>query len=380
MTVEDLKNLWAWLISMQIPGVIVGSVIVLLLLFLNPEKIEKWSVMLWKVVYFLFKTGGKQIITHDIQGHVNDFVKSLVSKVSNIELKRIHIQWVSADEKLTEFISGKTLIVRMKHHEDQNRNFVYASMIFVSKVLLSKAKKYISSPQRESLDMFVGRKLFEREKPRIADCFFEEFYSKAISNEKIMDLCSKYELIEKVGLFFPALVQELAFFGEKVFYRAKSSEMIVEVRNLIDFLSKYADRKVGDTGTATTFEGSYCRCGIAIIARSVMRETGEISPYVNYIGKLLKRKLENIYLIGAAQKENKLFMRQIAEDCQAKYKLDRYLDRSYSARIRDADGKRIDVENYLILLRSPDAIRVYDEEYQTTYIDRPTPDSNLQNS
>jgi len=54
-------------------------VLVIILLFF-PEKIEKWSALLWKLMSFmggLFRFARKRYIKHDLQGRVNDFVSCI---------------------------------------------------------------------------------------------------------------------------------------------------------------------------------------------------------------------------------------------------------------------------------------------------------------
>ena len=346
-----------------------GSGLVLFILFLFPEKVEKWSVMLWKIIYFLIKRGEKRIVAHDIQARVNEFSKSLRKEIVDFEPIGIIIQWITDKETPAEFFKENKLTIRMRQHADQNKNFVYASMVFIAKVLLKKTKKYLSPSQRESIDLFVGRKLFEKEKPQIVDQFFEDYFSlKAFSSSKIMELVEKYEIIDKVGLFLPILVQELTFLGEKVFYKPRSQKIITEVTAFINFLQRYAEREEGDETVPQNFEGAYCRCGIVIIAKRFKREIGDLDPFIKYIQKLIEMKMENIYLIGPASKHNREFIDQTSAEIQGKFGLEKYASRKYKAKIR-VKGERKEVNSYLILHRSPEILRYYDKEYQGEFIE-----------
>jgi len=345
-----------------------GGLIILILLF-YPEKIEKWSVILWKIIYFLIKRGEKKIVAHDIQGRVNEFSRTLKEEFSNFERVGISIQWVTEKENPSEFFKENRLIIRMRQHTDQNKNFVYASMVFISKALLTKTKKYLSPSQRESLDLFVARKLFEKEKPRIVDRFFEDYFSPiAYSSNKIMELLEKYEIIDKVGLFFPVLVQELTFLGEKVFYKPRNEKIITEVTEFINFLKQYAEREIGEEEIPKNFEGAYCRCGIVIIAKQLKREIGDSTPFIRYIQSLVEKKLENIYLLGSASKDNRNFIDQISEEIQRKFRLEKYTSKEYKAKIK-IKGERKVVNSYLILHRSPETLRYYDKEYQEKFVE-----------
>lgn len=361
MNVEEL--------SKYVIGALGGGGLILFILFLFPEKVEKWSVILWKIIYFLIQRGEKKIVAHDIQASVNEFSKSLKKEIANFEPVGISIRWITEKETPAEFFKENKLIIRMRQHADQNKNFVYASMIFIAKVLLRKTKKYLSPNQTESIDLFVGRKLFEKEKPQIVDQFFEEYFSpKALSSDKIMELVEKYEIIDKVGLFFPVLVQELTFLGEKVFYKPRSDKIITEVIAFINFLQKYAEREVGEEKTPQNFEGAYCRCGIVIIASQLKREIGDLNPFIVYIKKLAERRLENIYLIGSASKENRNFIDQISKEIQRKFRLQKYTSREFKAKIK-IKGERKEVDNYLILHRSSETTRYYDKEYQDRFVE-----------
>lgn len=356
-----------------IVGALGGSGLILLVLFLFPEKVEKWSVLLWKIIHFLIRKGEKKIVAHDIQGRVNEFTKSLKKEITNFEPVGVSIQWITEKEPPKEFFKKNRLIIRMRQHYDQNKNFVHASMVFISRALLTKAKKYLSPSQKESIDLFVGKKLFEKEKPQVVDHFFEDYFTpKAISSEKIMELIEKYEIIDKVGLFFPILIQELTFLGEKVFYKPKNDKILTEVKDFINFLQHYAEREVGEETIPKNFEGAYCRCGIVIIAKSGKRLIGDVGPFIRYVRQLVEKKLENIYLLGSASKDNKDFIDHISEEIQKKFNLVRYTSKEYKAKIK-IKGERKEVDNYLILHRHPEILRYYDKEYQEKFIE-PAPD------
>lgn len=91
----------------------------------------------------------------------------------------------------------------MRHHKDQDKNFLIAAMAFISKAVLTKAKKYLSVNQKESLDLFICKKLCKKEKPRIAEKFFDWYFApKTDASERLKELLGKYEIIDKVGMFY----------------------------------------------------------------------------------------------------------------------------------------------------------------------------------
>lgn len=345
-----------------------GGLLLLLIFFFFPEKVEKWSVLFLKLFYSVRREAGKKIVSHDIQGRVNEFAKSLKKEVPDFQPVGIHIQWITDGETQKEFLDKNRLVIRLRQHANQNRNFVNATMVYIANTLIPKAKRYLSPSQRESIDLFVGRKLFEKEKPQVVDRFFEDYFApKVESSNKLMELVEKYEIIDKVGMFFPVFIQELSFLGEKVFFRPRNERIIVELTSFIDFLHRYAKREVGEKIPAN-FEGAYCRCGIMIIAKRFKREIGNPIPFINYIKKLVGGKIENIYIIGPSSMDNKDFIDQIKADVKREFNLDEHMTKEYKAKIM-FKGQRVEVKTYLVLLRCPGAQRYYDQEYQEKYIE-----------
>jgi len=237
-------------------------------------------------------------------------------------------------------------------------------MVFISKSILTKAKKYLSNNQKESLDLFIGKKLCQKEKPRIAEKFFDEFFGpKTDSNKKIVELLDKYEVVDRVGIFYSVLVQELNFLGQKVFSQPRSGKIVEEITHFISFLEGYANREVGDDAVKQQFAGKYCRCGIVIIAKGYKIRIGNTAPFIQYIESLINKKIENIYLVGSAKPENKVFVESISLEVQQKFGYLEHFSRTYTAKILKG-GERYPVHNFLILLRSPDTIEFYDKEIE----------------
>lgn len=347
----------------------IGSFGVLIYLLFHPEVAEKWASLVYRVICFITKQGGKKIIKYDIQGRINEFSKVLHKEMPNYEPVGINILWINTDETAMDFFNDNKLVIRMHHHREQDKNFVLASMVFISKTILTKAKKYLSNNQKESLDLFIMKKLCQKEKPRISEKFFDELFGpKTNSNERIVELLDKYEVIDRVGIFYSVLVQELNFLGQKVFSQPRNRKIIEEVTHFINFLEDYSNREVGDEDVRKEFSGKYCRCGIVIIAKSFKIRIGKTDPYVQHIESLVDSKLENIYLLGSAKEENKAFIEDIALEVQKKYGYLEYFSKVYKAKIMKG-GKRCPVLNFLMLLRSPDIIDFYDREIEAQLFD-----------
>ena len=244
-----------------------GGGIVAAIIFLNPEKAQIWASYLWKALKFLGYGIEKRYIADDIEGRINDFSRDLTKEIRNHDAIGVKINWVNENETVRSFFDDNKVMMRMRKSENQNENFVFASMTYISKALARRAKSYISQSQRESIDYSVAQKLFLAKKPEVMHVFVENFLSKMSKNKKISSYFDIYSLIDKVGLFFPVLLQELNFLGDKVFGSKREDVIIKEVDGLIDVLHKYAERELGEKDTHYIYNGKYCKFGIVIVAR-----------------------------------------------------------------------------------------------------------------
>lgn len=347
--------------AISIYGITPGLIILFLVyLLFYPEKFEKLSSIIWKYLRLVYKGAEKKYITHDIQSRVNDYISSSLSKelvgFSPVKLK---VEWVDEDQSEEEFISKGKIVLRMRKSDNQNKNFVNASMVFVAQNLLRKAKCYISARQKESIDLFACKKIFEKEKHEILDQFVQDFLLVKNDDKKIANYFERYDFIDKAGLFFPVFVQEMTFLGEKVFAKKRESAIIKEVNELIEFLLKYSQRKIGEENNSLEFTGSYCRFAIIIIGRSRKIISEGKDPYVNRLKKLADCGAESLYLIG--NYKNEQFIHNIIES-MTNSKFFMFNSKKYKAVLNYEDGSSRDVKNYLVVLRSKQIKTYYNRQ------------------
>src|SRR5438552_333653 len=154
-----------------------GPVVLLLLaLLFFPEKIEAWSALLWKLLNRfgrLFKGAHRRYVKHDLQGRVNDFVKSLRREVPAIGATKLRLEWVDPSVPRKSFIENETVVLRLRRNDPADQNFVHGAYLFVSGMLLRRPKRYLSPSQRDAIDLFVCSKLLEREKPAVVEAFLD---------------------------------------------------------------------------------------------------------------------------------------------------------------------------------------------------------------
>lgn len=295
-------------------GVTLALVITVILK--NPEKVEKWLALLWKLILNLrlgLRFAHKKYVQHDFQGSVNEFIKKHAKEMPGFQVKGVRLDWVDAEEKRQAFIEADRVVVRVKRDDPHHETFVKAVYLFVSTSLLYRAKRYISPPQGRAIDLFVSAEILKEQKPEVVDHFLEEYLHPHIDDgsPKVTEYFEKFDVLSKAGLFFPVFLQEMDYLGQKVFGSRKSQQIVTEVSALIDFLKSLALRKIGDERMDLTFVQQYCRFAVVIVGKPV-KLSHSISPYVKFVREGLEHNMETVYLIGRSDNE-----KPIKEVCTA---------------------------------------------------------------
>ena len=325
--------------------------LVLLIVFLNPDKIEKWASLFWKILsrFRKFCRGAhKKYVKHDLQSRVNEFVSSLKRNAPAIATDRFVLEYVDPDITRKAFLNEGRAVIRLKRDDPEDLNFVHGAYLFTSQCLLDKPKRYLAPSQREALDLFVCGQLIEAQKTSVRSIYIDEYLHPKTRNAKsaVSRYVDSFESIEEGRLFFPVLLQELEFLGERVFGSRKDNRINTEVKDLISFLRRVAERVVGQEGDLT-FEGQYCRFGIVIVGRS-SKVSSSIQPYINFIRQnLVTRDAETIYVLGDIKNRERI--NEIGDKFSSGY--ERIRHRLARRKIKFGDGREESVDQYLVVLR-----------------------------
>ena len=280
----------------------------------NPEKFEKWMSMIAWVISRVWKNAEYFATKAEIQGRVNSFVSTLESNTATT-FPRVSLRWKARGNDEIVWDEGQAIIV-MRDRNHRSKNLIHAAYLFTAEALLKKSARHLSKTQKISLDLFSTMLILEKESKFVVEQFMNEYFlPETDKNKAIRGLIQQYVHIERLGAFFPILIQELTYLGSKVFLSKPSDEVVAEVKSLVEFLEKFSEREVGDTTTADIFVGKYTRCAIRIVASRAVRERGDITSDKERINYCVRRKFENIYIIGSGEKENRKFMDEVARAC-----------------------------------------------------------------
>jgi hypothetical protein len=331
-------------------GGLIVFIVIISILIRNPEKVDKWLALLLRLLNrlgYIFKFAHRQYVKHDLQGRVNEFAKELTQDAPFIASTRIRVELAEGSITRKSFLEKGEVILRLRREDPDELNFVHGAYMFVSTSLLFKIKRYISPSQRECVDLFVTTNLLKKEKPSVVDYFLDEYLhpKTADTDSKIAQYFDKFAKIDQGGMFYPLLLQELYFLGNKVFGDRKDEIIIIEVNSLTDFLEQIASRKVGDESNLE-FEGKYCRFAIIIVGKSFkLTPTGDV--YTKFARKkIIPRNIETIYFLCLW--ENKDILDKICEELSEVYEKCRIKKSNILLKYGDKLVKR---EQCLVVLR-----------------------------
>ena len=325
----------------------VGSLVVYFIK--NPEKFEKLLSLLYKALRYICKTAEYKYVKYSVQSTLNNFVANVKKDVPNLNVENVKLEWIDEGTTAEQFFKQNQLVIRMQKSRNDNRNVVRATVAFVSYALLHKAKRYIAEYQKKAIDLFATTKILENGHSEFLSDFVDLYLADAMENKKVNDLFAKFEDIHKVRLFFPVLINELDFLGEKVFSKAKNNELVYsEVMGLINFLYQYSHRKKSEE-TPNDYTGAYSRFAIRIVGmKGKIQNIGE-SIYIRNILDI-SSKVETIYLVGDLS--NSSFINGVVENVVNQVPYHIYNRKKYECTIKDHDGTDIKVDSYLVVLRN----------------------------
>lgn len=330
-----------------IVGVLGTGGLIAILLYLSPHVLEKWAALLFGLVYRVFGLAHKRYVQYDIQGRVNEFTNGLRKEAPFVAETRVTVELAGHGLTREAFLKEDQVLVRLRREDRKDQNFIHGAFLFISIALLHNVKRYLSQSQRESVDLYVATKLLEREKPHLLGIFMDEYlHPRANKSEKVEKQLDLYAQIDRTGLFFPVLLQELHFLGTKVFGKRQDDRIISEVTALTDFLGVIAARRIGSEGDLN-FEREYCRVAVVIVGKAVnITESGDV--WVRFIrSALVPKRVETIYLVGPGR--NAPVMARISSALSDSYHT--YYARTHQVRILDPDGNPVDADRHVLVMR-----------------------------
>ena len=329
----------------------------------NPEKVEKWSSMLWWVLSRFSQRAEYIANKTTTEGRINSYIKTLEQK-ANLRLPRIKLKWIARNRDEEVLLEEGRAIIVMKDRKHRTKNLIRAAYLFTSETILQKMKHHLSEKQKKALDLFTTKKILDDQASFAVDQFMNDYFVPKIrDSEEMKILIKQFKRIDRLGAFFPILVQELWFLGNKVFLVPHKHQVTKEVKDLIKFLEEFAEREVGSTDIPEDFDGkihTLCNQKLSHLVFSIERDN--VSHHAKRVSLAVESKLENIYILGSSKKQNKDFINRVVNSVKSRYSFLQIIkSEEFSNKIK-IKGDFKNVDTYLVHLRNPNAVRYLYED------------------
>lgn len=334
--------------------------IVLFLLIKYPDNVQKWIGILSRALNYIFKQSEYFSTKWEIEGKLNTFAGNLETD-GGVPYSKLTIEWTARDEnEKIAFEDGQTIIV-MRDRNHRNKNFVHAAYFYTSKILLQNTKRKLPKNLKTSIDLYSTQKIIQQENKAALNQFINDYLIPNIDqNDKIKEYIERFNKIEAIGLYFPVLIQELTYLGNKIYLSTQTEDIIKEVEALIQFLEKWSDREIGQL-TQEEFTGTYTKCSIKIVASQYSRTNDKVDNQKGRIMHSFNQGVENVYVIGNSAKENKKFVDKVICACTStRPELLVMKKREFLAKIKSGEIRK-NIPNYLVHVRNPEAIEYVSE-------------------
>lgn len=286
---------WLTIIYTSVPW---ATILSLALYFIkNPEKAEKWESILARSVSYWSQRAERKTVGSDIQSDINLFSKTLNEKAGDQILPDgIKIRWEKSMTSREAFLRENRVIVKMSHHRNQARNFLNATLSYVTTGLLPNARYHLDPIVRRSLDLTIIRKILSEKKRNSAlQMFFEEVYEPEKTQQPLVE---KYnatmEALDEQRML-TVILREFSDLGLKMYQKAPNDDVKKETKDFLEFADKIATREPR-VDVPLDFKGDTIRSSIILIARPELAARGTAAPFMGAVLHCVDEGASTVYV------------------------------------------------------------------------------------
>jgi hypothetical protein len=290
--------------TIAIGGSIPWAVVVIILVYLlkNPDKAEKWYSMLARAFSGISSRAERSAVAREIESDINDFAKKANGNnditVFPYDAK---IKWVTNTNR-EAFIRNDKMVIRMQHHENQARNFLYATMDWVSNGTLPETRHLIHPTVQKALEFsLINSILVERKRHDSRQLFIDEIYDKeAPEGSLVRTYTSAFTALDSSGILMGVILPEYASFAKDAEGAIADDKLTAESIGFATMLLRLSNKKQG-VDVSLDYKGNCIRCSIVLVARTETYNAHGLEPYIKYINKCPVEGYKNIYVIASGE-------------------------------------------------------------------------------
>lgn len=271
--------------------------ILLIYLIKNPEKVEKWGSIIAKFLSFISLRLERRAVAGDIQADIKGYLRGVPSQTKEQILPYgIKINWVKTTTR-EAFIKEGKVIVKMRYHKNQARNFLYATLEWAYKGLIPQARHLLDKTVLRAVDLvFINNVLTTLKRYDTKQLFIDEIYEPEVKKGSVLEqYCQIFDELNKRGLFLGVVLQEFSSLGKRTGSVIPDTKARSETIGFMKTLEKLARKRPGED-VSPTYSGECIKCSIVLIAKQETYLLRGLSPYLNWINKCLNEGIRSFYV------------------------------------------------------------------------------------
>jgi hypothetical protein len=317
ITEEKRQVVFDWQTVQTITFTSIGWAILLIGLLIyfirNPEKAEKWASIIARLFSFISLKLEKSGVAKDIQSDINSFAKEVKSQTKEPILPyKVKVKWVNGITR-ESFVKNGNVVVRMHHHKNQAKNFLYATLEWVDKGLIPEARHLLDKTVLRAVDfVFINEFLTKKKRYDVKQLFLDEIYEPEVTKGSSLErYCDTFNKLNNTGLFTGVALQEFSCISKKIGSAIPDEKIRFETIGFMNMLEKLARRSHGED-VSPTYIGEKIKCSIVLIARYEKYLTHGLSPYLGWINKCCKEGICSFYVCAVGD-PNIMIVRKIRD-------------------------------------------------------------------
>lgn len=279
--------------------------VVVVILFLNPRKFERWMFIFYRVLSGIFKSFtyvkrqlDRHLVAASIQDTVNGIAERINKEAPGILPHAMKIEWVHSETPESFIRHGKG-IVRLKSYDNQDRNIVASTLLYLTVGFLPRAKQYIDKSLRKACECNIAKRIFlARKETGSFDYFMEHEVEPLKKSVKGLDKDLQItEDLEGVGFFTRVFLNEIKRISQAVLETGATPQIQQEVRSFAEFLQTIANKDPNER-VPLSFNGTRLKVVVILVADEEVIGKFGIAPYVNRVGISVEDGYDSIYICG----------------------------------------------------------------------------------
>jgi len=274
-------------------------IFILILIFLCPDKVDKWKALILGFLSWAGPWWRKEQIKAAIQDNINSFRVSTEKEVKGIMPYSVRLKYVRGMER-GELLAQKNLvIIRIRDRRDDDKNLVHAMLMFCPSGLLAQSRPYFEKPLSDAIDYTVTRKFLDDLKQYSALAYLYEGVIKPALEAKadLQKFCRIFDRLDEQGLFTKVILRELRDFGARLGSRFPETAHGKEAKEFVKYMDVIATRAPGEE-CDTHFQGNFISMGFVWVGRSEKIAGAGAVPYIQAVQWKKNMGIRRIY-IGA---------------------------------------------------------------------------------